>query len=508
MTQLRPPIVLLLTLAALLALFAQGEPSYAATITVNTTADELNSDGDCSLREAIQAANTDAAVDVCTAGSGADTIDLPAGTYTLGIAAQGEDANTTGDLDITADLTVNGAGAATTIVDGNALDRVFDIPPRGAIGGATVTISGLIIQNGSLASSAGGGIRNTGTLTLNSSTVSGNTAGFGGGIYNRGDGTLELNTSTVSANTATTNGGGIYNEDRGTLTLNGSTVSGNTAGSGRGGGIFNDNRGTLTLNGSTVSGNTATSGGAGIYDGFGSTLTLISSTVSANTAGDVGGGILNNGVANLKNTIVANNSTDDCAGSITSAGHNLDSDGTCSLTGAGDISTTGPLLGPLADNGGPTQTHALLISSRAIDAGSGDCPPPATDQRGVARPQGAACDIGAYELVPAATPTPTLTPTPTPTTTPTPTPTPGLPTLQGERGTAVLTEVIKIDKEKAVSGFVTFTIPQPDTNYTATIVSTDVLCRGQMVTDKTTVGFRAICGGNFRDVTIDWVVVR
>ncbi len=90
----------------------------------------------------------------------------------------------------------------------------------------------------------------------------------------------------------------------------------------------------------------------------------------------------------------------------------------------------------------------------------------------------------------------------------TPTPTPGPAALHGERGTAVLTEPVKIDKEKAISGLVTFTIPQPDTNYTATFVSTDVLCRGQMVTDKTTAGFRAICGGNFRDVTIDWVVIR
>ncbi len=85
---------------------------------------------------------------------------------------------------------------------------------------------------------------------------------------------------------------------------------------------------------------------------------------------------------------------------------------------------------------------------------------------------------------------------------------PGPPILHGERETAVLTESVKIDKEKAISGFVTFAEPQLDTSYTATFVSTDVLCRGQMVTDKTTVGFRAICGGNFRNATIDWAVIR
>ena len=134
----------------------------------------------------------------------------------------------------------------------------------------------------------------------------------------------------------------------------------------------------------------------------------------------------------LKNTIVANSAPDDdCAGNlVTSNGSNIDSDGTCSLVAAGDLPNTNPQLGPLADNGGPTQTLALLAGSPAIDAGSGDCPPPATDQRGVTRPQGAACDIGAYEFEPTPsatstpTPTPTSTPTPTPTSTPSPTPTP------------------------------------------------------------------------------------
>src|SRR5512138_3483614 len=100
---------------------------HAATISVNTTTDELNSDGDCSLREAIIAANTDAAVDACPAGNGADEINLPTGIYTLTIVGANEDAAQTGDLDITANLTLVGAGRANTTIDANGLDRVFDL---------------------------------------------------------------------------------------------------------------------------------------------------------------------------------------------------------------------------------------------------------------------------------------------------------------------------------------------------------------------------------------------
>jgi len=427
MKALRIVLVALVGLVALLFL-SEGQPVDAATITVNTTDDELNADGDCSLREAIQAANTDAAVDTCPAGSGADTITLLAGTYTLSIAGAGEDANATGDLDITGDLTITGAGAATTIIDGAHLDRVLQVV------GVTVQISGVTIRNGS-SDGYGGGICNYGTLILNSSTISGNVAARGGGIYNAG--MLTLNTSSVNGNTAAANiGGGIFNEGGtlilnsssvsgntnggivhfgGTLTLNSSTVSGNTnfrgiqiiqgtatlTNSTVSGNTINgssagiSNGGTLTLTNSTVSGNSARDSGGGI--GNGRTLTLNSSTVSGNSAG-VGGGINNDSHATstLKNTIVADNSTD-CAGSITSAGHNLSSDGTCSFTAPGDLMNTDPVLAPLANNGGPTQTHALLAGSPAIEVGSPDCPPPATDQRGVGRPQGAACDIGAFE---------------------------------------------------------------------------------------------------------------
>ena len=402
MNYLRPTIIGLLALAALLALFAQGQPAHAATITVNTNADEFDTGSGCSLREAIQAANTNAAFGGCTAGSGADTIDLPAGTYTLTIAGAGENANATGDLDITENLTINGSGATTTIVQAcdssggpcTGIDRVIHVS-------GTSVISGLTIQNGSPppsppTSAFGGGIFNQGsTLTLTNCTVSGNAVSnaFGGGIAQIG-GAVNLTNCTVSNNSGSAHGGGISNGS-GSLILTNSTVSGNS--------IFNPS-------GEQTAGGILSSG----------TVTLTNSTVSGNSApnNSSSSGIRNvGGTMTLKNTIVSNNTPNDCAGSITSAGHNLDSDGSCGLSvGLGDIISTDPLLGPLADNGGPTFTHALLANSPAIDAGnpatpgSGGNACEASDQRGVTRPLDgdgdgvAICDIGAFEVdCPAAT---------------------------------------------------------------------------------------------------------
>ena len=333
--------------------------------------------GSGSLREAIKCANS---------LPGADTIEVPAGTYTLTIVGAGEDAAATGDLDINGDLTIIGAGAATTIVDGNALDRVFEF--RFGI----VEISGLTIRNGS-ANLGSGILIQQSTLTLNSSTVSSNSAtGFGGKGGGIGNGrTMTITNSTISGNSATGLGGGILNG--GTMTITNSTVSGNTS-SQDGGGIFNE--GVVTITNSTLSNNSAVNRGGGIRSI--ATLTITNSTLSKNSAGS-GGGIFASGTATLKNTIVANNTAVDCQGTITSGGNNLDSNGTCGLTGTGDIPNGNANLGPLALNApGSTATHALVIPSDAIDAGSGDCPPPATDQRGVTRPQGTACDIGAFEL--------------------------------------------------------------------------------------------------------------
>lgn len=135
-------------------------------------------------------------MDACTAGSGTDTIAVPAGTYTLTIAGTAEDAAATGDLDLSSKLTITGAGPATTIIDGNQLDRVFDV-----LSDAEVTIAGLTIQNGQpiVVEQPGGGILNNGTLALNNVIVQDNrTTGDGGGIANNGR--LTISSSTIRRN--------------------------------------------------------------------------------------------------------------------------------------------------------------------------------------------------------------------------------------------------------------------------------------------------------------------
>ncbi|PKB84360.1 MAG: hypothetical protein BZY88_00015 [SAR202 cluster bacterium Io17-Chloro-G9] len=155
--------VMMVFVLAGLMVAGEGQPVYAATIAVNTTDDELNTDGDCSLREAIQAANTDSAVDACVTGSGADTITVPAGTYPLTIGSSA--APLFGShLRIDSDLTLSGAGAGSTIIEAGGNFRIFLIfsSPSQPV----VTISGLTIRNGkSFGANPGGGIQNGGTLT-------------------------------------------------------------------------------------------------------------------------------------------------------------------------------------------------------------------------------------------------------------------------------------------------------------------------------------------------------
>jgi hypothetical protein len=344
-------------------------------------------------------------VDACPAGSGDDSIHLSAGTYTLAIAGQNEDAALTGDLDISgADhLTIQGAGASTTIVDGGGIDRVFDI-----VGAASsVALLNLTIQNGQVPSGqSSGGIRNVGTLTLDRAIIQNNRANgstssdIGGGICNGcgpGTGTLTLINSIVSGNTAD-RGAGLFSNA--TLIITGSSIISNTARSD--GGLVNyaTSGGSATLTNSTLSGNTATSGTGGISQNAG-TLIITNSTLSGNSGPVVGGFSHNGGTSTLRNTIIANSAPGaDCliSGAITSSGHNLSSDSSCGFNASGDLQNTNPLLGPLAANGGPTPTHALLPGSPAFEAGTNTgCP--ATDQRGILRPQGIFCDIGAFERV-------------------------------------------------------------------------------------------------------------
>jgi CSLREA domain-containing protein len=407
----------------------------AATINVNTTTDEINADGDCSLREAIRAANLDQAVDACAAGSGADTLRLPAGIYALTIAGIGEDQALTGDLDITGDLTIIGAGRASTTIDASGIDRVFQIDT--AINGASaVQIAEVTIRGGDAGAAAGGGIlvyAVASALTLTNSRVT-NTTGSAGVWVNSGS--ITLNDARIDNNT----GGGVH-VGTGTATISSSTIANNTN-DGSGGGISSN--GTLTVVNSTISGNSAAFHGGGIFSS--GTASLYSVTIASNTAdsdgsnGD-GGGVYVNAIATgeltARNSIIAGNSDGsgvglqhlDCSGELTSAGYNLIEDTTgCVITGdtTGQLTGVGANLGPLQNNGGRTLTHALLAGSPAINGGAPirqcvdqDSNPLTLDQRGYLR--NALCDIGAYEYDSVGPPTPTATRTPTRTSTATPT---------------------------------------------------------------------------------------
>ena len=387
----------------------------AATFTVNSTADAVAANpaggvcqtapgnGICTLRAAIQTAN---------ATPLADTIVLPPGTYVLSIAGAGENLAATGDLDISLlgnSLTITGAGAATTIIDGNAIDRVFET----TLNGTNATISGVTIRNGSSNDGLGGCISIGGntTMALNNAVVTACTAlganAGGGGIDVTG--TLTMTNVAVTNNTSTS--GGIDNGAAGTITWTNGTLSGN---SDRG----INNSGRLTLTNVTISGNSTLGDGAGL-DNDGPLATLTNCTVVGNTAPVNApatniGGIRATTAVSVTNTIIANNTPTNCgaggaATPLTSLGNNLDSGATClTVVAAGDLRNTDPLLGALALNGGALQTIALLAGSPAIDSGSAAACP-ATDARGIARPVdgnpappavSAICDMGAFEFRP------------------------------------------------------------------------------------------------------------
>ncbi|HEY3186754.1 MAG TPA: CSLREA domain-containing protein, partial [Solirubrobacteraceae bacterium] len=209
------------TFAAAVISAALARGAAAATIPVTSSADDIVVNGNCTLREAVIAANSDTAQDACPAGNGTDTIQVPAGTYTLLLAGPGEDAAAGGDLDVTASVDVVGAGAPTTVIDGNATDRVLDIDPAST--GISVTLSGLTIRNGS-AQPAGGGIRNAGALAVSDCVFRDNTATGGAGTASGGGidstGTLTVTRSTIQNNlvtatappfsSAVASGGGIH----------------------------------------------------------------------------------------------------------------------------------------------------------------------------------------------------------------------------------------------------------------------------------------------------------
>ncbi|MBI5963832.1 MAG: S-layer homology domain-containing protein [Chloroflexi bacterium] len=242
----------------------------------------------------------------------------------------------------------------------------------------------------------GGGIYNAfSNLTITNSIFDQNYTinGDGGGIYAVG-GTTTVTNSMLSGNDASNEGGAIFigaSTPSGEMTVTNSTIQGNNAAN-NGGGITNNDG--LTITNSTLFGNTAGFNGGGLYNSW-QTVTIINSTLSGNSANGVGGGIRNEDTMLYSNTIVANSiSGGDCSNlwTISTNTNNLVEDGSCGATLSSD-----PNLGSLASNGGGTQTMALLPGSPAIDAGD-DATCAVTDQRGITRPQGAHCDIGAYEL--------------------------------------------------------------------------------------------------------------
>ena len=303
----------------------------------------------------------------------------------------------------------------------------------GPEGGAISNIGTLIISNSTLSrngASHGGGIYNNGTTIVNNCTVSdGSGVLGGGGIYNDSGGAVNMVNSTLSGNAQVVDGGGIYNA--GNIRISSSTVSDNHAS--HTGGIYNN--GTATVSNSTISGNTVYHAHiGGIFNDSGGTLNLTNCTLFGNyTFGGIEGvgAISNIGTLIIKNTIVANSFPGitpplgsvetNCFGTAsTSAGHNLSDDASCYFAAVGDRNNTPSGLDPsgLQNNGGPTQTIALLATSPAVDAvpvspvnyctATDGITPITTDERGIPRPQGLACDIGAYEFLAAITaPAPT-----------------------------------------------------------------------------------------------------
>ncbi|HJR79977.1 MAG TPA: choice-of-anchor Q domain-containing protein, partial [Anaerolineales bacterium] len=407
-------IVVILTI--LLAQFGLRPAAADANFLVNSTADMVDANpgdglcetditGDCTLRAAVQEAN---------ALAGVDTISLPEGSYVLAMSGAGEDEAVSGDLDITEEVIITGDGTGATIIDASNLDRAFHVF-------AALDISDLTIQNG--LASPGGALLVNGAATVthvefrNNQANAETPAGTGGAIYVNTESSAEITQSEFSSNYAYFGGGAVASANATTFTISDSTFDSNSTT--LGGGALYPNGFSAILTNSTFVNNTADTGGAihsnansvevtnstfvmnsavnhGAIDARIGTITVNNSTFSGNTASGFGDTLGDQpeqgGDLQVQNSIISGASLDNCGGSVADLGNNLSwpSDNNCPGT------QDDPRLDSLADNGGPTQTAALLTGSPAIDAGNNDtCE--STDQRGVTRPQGEACDIGAFE---------------------------------------------------------------------------------------------------------------
>ncbi len=401
--------------------FVTAQMTFAATFTVSKIADTNDGvcDADCSFREAITAAVNAAGDDIVafngTVFGSSQTIVLSLGEIII---------NASGTL------TINGPGADLVTIDGNFASRILTVNL------ATVTINGMTFTKGNgvstISTGRAGAIYNAGgTTVINNSVITGNTAANGGGLNNSSAGTpavpanLTINNSIVSNNTASGSGGGMQNFSTSTVTINNSLFMGNISNgtTGGGGGQFN---GGVIITNSTFANNSAPSGAGGGMQSNGTLGTILTNvTISGNSASTNGGGI-HRGTTNvnffIRNSIVAGNNgistspdVTNSTGGINSEGNNIIGNvGTSTGWETSDLLNTNPLLGSLANNGGPTMTFLPMAGSPAIDAGQNcvldlSCatnnPPAAvtTDQRGVARPSGATVDIGSVEVASMAT---------------------------------------------------------------------------------------------------------
>jgi len=339
-----------------------------------------NDSGAGSLRQAM--------ADLCTGGTitfSGDTIIYLASTLTIDKS-----------------MTIDGSGHSVTVSGDTGGDGSGDVRVFYVNSGSTVILNFLTVKKGKPGlglNPNGSGIYNAGTLTISNCFISQNVDGFyGTGIYNNG--TLTISNCFISQNGSGGYGGGLYNEN-GSATITDSTFWFN--GADNGAGIYNNNS-SITITNSVFNRNAALNKGGGVYNSANSTLTITNSTFSENSSrtGVSVGGIYNAGAVTLRNSMVVSSVGANCSSTMTDGGGNLVwGDSTCPGINAN------PRLTDLGYYGGPTQTIALLPGSAAIDAGLDATCSAAVgapnygagglDQRGVTRPQGTQCDIGAFE---------------------------------------------------------------------------------------------------------------